>query len=84
VTTEKRGKADLHIHTSFSDGMASARELLDHVETETDLDVIAVTDHETCAGPGHETVGARNYRFELVTGAGDDDQGTWRCSWTTA
>ncbi len=71
MTMEKRGKADLHIHTSFSDGMASARELLDHVETETDLDVIAVTDHDDVRGAlkAREIWARGNYRFELVTGA---------------
>ena len=71
MTTEKSGKADLHMHTSFSDGMASARELLDHVETETDLDVIAVTDHDDIMGAlkAREIWARGNYRFELVTGA---------------
>src|SRR3990167_7771314 len=37
----RRGKADLHVHTASGDGMASPRQILDYVEAETDLDVIA-------------------------------------------
>ena len=41
------GKADLHIHTRYGDGMATVPELLRYVEERTDLDVIAVTEHDT-------------------------------------
>lgn len=64
------GKADLHIHSSHSDGMADVRALLDHVESRTDLDVIAVTDHDDIRG----TLAARDawscgsYRFQVVPG----------------
>ena len=44
--TAKLGRADLHIHTLASDGTAGISEILDHVERSTDLDVIAITDHE--------------------------------------
>lgn len=44
--TERLGRADLHIHTLASDGTAGIAEILDHVERNTDLDVIAITDHE--------------------------------------
>ena len=44
--TERRGRADLHIHTLASDGTASVAEILDRVEREAVLDVIAITDHE--------------------------------------
>jgi hypothetical protein len=40
------GKADVHIHSIASDGTASAAQILDYAETQTDLDVIAVADHE--------------------------------------
>ena len=45
-----RGRADLHLHTSFSDGWPSPAEVVDHVTLETELDVIAVTDHDTIEG----------------------------------
>ena len=40
------GQADVHIHSIASDGTACAAEILDHVELYTDLDVIAIADHE--------------------------------------
>jgi len=40
------GRADLHIHSQASDGTSSVVEILEHVEHYTDLDVIAITDHE--------------------------------------
>jgi Predicted metal-dependent phosphoesterases (PHP family) len=64
------GKADLHIHTSYSDGMADVPTLLAYVESHTDLDVIAVTDHDDIRG----SLAARNawaggtYRFQVVPG----------------
>ena len=45
-----RGLADLHLHTSFSDGWPSPAEVVDHVTLETGLDVIAITDHDTIEG----------------------------------
>jgi len=44
--TDRLGRADLHIHTLASDGIDSIATILDHVEHATDLDVIAITDHE--------------------------------------
>ncbi len=71
MTAEKRGKADLHVHTSFSDGMAGARELLDYVEAHTDLDVLAITDHDDIRGAlqARDIWARGSYRFGLVTGA---------------
>jgi predicted metal-dependent phosphoesterase TrpH len=44
--TARLGRADLHIHTLASDGTSGILEILDHVERQTDLDVVAITDHE--------------------------------------
>ena len=44
--TDRLGRADLHIHTLASDGTASVAEILDRVERDAVLDVIAITDHE--------------------------------------
>jgi len=40
------GQADMHIHSIASDGTASAAQILEHAESRTDLDVIAIADHE--------------------------------------
>ncbi len=44
--TARLGRADLHIHTLASDGTDGIATILAHVERSTDLDVIAITDHE--------------------------------------
>jgi predicted metal-dependent phosphoesterase TrpH len=44
--TERHGRADLHIHTIASDGIADVVSILDHVAERGELDVIAITDHE--------------------------------------
>lgn len=64
------GKADMHLHTLYSDGTASVQQLLDHVERRTDLDVIAVTDHERIDGAlrAREIHAAGDYSFDLVVG----------------
>jgi predicted metal-dependent phosphoesterase TrpH len=43
------GTADLHIHTHFSDGADSPRDVLRWAERKR-LDVIAITDHDTIEG----------------------------------
>lgn len=70
MSAARPGKADLHIHTSASDGMADAQELLDYVETKTDLDVIAVTDHDNPKGAEavREAWAKGRYRFEVIPG----------------
>jgi predicted metal-dependent phosphoesterase TrpH len=40
------GKADAHIHSIASDGTGSASQILDYAENRTDLDLIAIADHE--------------------------------------
>ncbi len=43
-------KADLHIHSRHSDGLASIPDIMEYVSTRTDLKVIAITDHNTIEG----------------------------------
>jgi predicted metal-dependent phosphoesterase TrpH len=68
--TAKLGRADLHIHTLASDGTAGIIEILDHVERETDLDVIAITDHERidAALAARAISRDRGLRAEVVVG----------------
>ena len=40
------GTADLYLHTALGDGLPELPEILAHVEEQTDLDVIAVTEHD--------------------------------------
>lgn len=64
------GRADMHLHTLYSDGTMGVQTLLDHVERHTTLDLVAVTDHERIDGAlrAREIVAAGNYHFEVVIG----------------
>jgi predicted metal-dependent phosphoesterase TrpH len=44
------GRADLHMHTTASDGWPSPSQLVDHAARRAGLNVIAVTDHDTIEG----------------------------------
>ena len=62
--------ADLHLHTLASDGLIGPQALVDHVVAHTDLDVIAVTDHDetSAAHEAREHAARRGYRLEVVPG----------------
>ncbi|MDI6857340.1 MAG: PHP-associated domain-containing protein [Dehalococcoidia bacterium] len=64
------GKADIHIHSAVGDGMAGPQEILDYVEANTDLSVIAVTDHDDLTGglKARELWARGRYRFEVIAG----------------
>jgi len=64
------GKADLHIHSATGDGTATVKEILDYVEYCTDLDLIAITDHDDIRGAyeAWEWVQRQRYSFEVVIG----------------
>jgi predicted metal-dependent phosphoesterase TrpH len=63
-------KADIHIHSDYSDGRPSIEEILDYVQNKTNLDVIAITDHDTIEGAqyAHSLMKKKKYRFELIIG----------------
>jgi predicted metal-dependent phosphoesterase TrpH len=61
-------KADLHIHTTHSDGAASVSELLGHVARDTDLHAIAITDHDTITGAQQAARLARQFGIEVIIG----------------
>lgn len=65
-----RAKADMHLHSLYSDGTASVGDILDWVEERTDLDVVAITDHERIDGAQRalELHARRGYGFDLVAG----------------
>jgi predicted metal-dependent phosphoesterase TrpH len=68
--TQKLGRADLHIHTLASDGTAGVVEILDQAEQRTELDVIAITDHERIdAALAARTIARdRDLRVQVVIG----------------
>jgi predicted metal-dependent phosphoesterase TrpH len=74
------GKADLHAHTchdSWGDGNQTVEELLRHVEEETDLDIFAITDHDSTDAARHAwDLSRRNgYRFTFIPGVEVTNQG---------
>ena len=68
--TARLGRADLHIHTLASDGTSGIIEILERVERDTDLDVIAITDHERIdAAVAARTIARdRGLRAEVIVG----------------
>jgi predicted metal-dependent phosphoesterase TrpH len=70
IMRERCGRADLHMHTTYSDGTGAVEDVLAHVQHATPLDVIAITDHDTIEGAlrARELAGKRRYRFEVIVG----------------
>lgn len=64
----KYSAADLHVHTTASDGTASPREVLEWVCEHTDLSVIAICDHNTVDGALEAAAMAHEYPIEVVVG----------------
>ena len=64
------GKADLHIHSTYSDGIDSIPKILEFVEHQTDLDIIAIADHDDVRGAheARELAARRGYRVQVILG----------------
>jgi predicted metal-dependent phosphoesterase TrpH len=64
------GRADLHIHSSVGDGLASVQEIVDYAEHALGLDLIAITDHDEIRGAlaAREYAARRGYHVQVVTG----------------
>ena len=69
-TTAPMGTADLHLHTLASDGTAGVVEILEHVDANTDLDLIAITDHDRidAAVAARAIARDRGLRAEVIVG----------------
>ena len=65
------GKADLHMHSTFSDGYASIEDILQYVEHQTDLDVVAITDHDCIEGSlrAWNLALSGSFRVQVIVGA---------------
>lgn len=66
----KHGKADLHMHSTYSDGSGTIEQILEHVQQHTELDVIALTDHDVIEGAlrAHDLWQRGSYRFDFIIG----------------
>jgi len=63
------GFADLHIHSIYSyDGTCTIPAILKHVAEKTDLNVIAITDHNTIAGIQEAKDLGPHYGIEVIPG----------------
>jgi predicted metal-dependent phosphoesterase TrpH len=64
------GRADLHIHTRFSDGWPSPGSVVEHVARNLTLDVIAITDHDTIEGAlrARDLAHAQDTPYEVIVG----------------
>jgi len=68
--TDRLGRADLHIHTLASDGTSSVAEILEFVAARTELDLVAIADHERidAALAARQMAREQERRFEIVIG----------------
>src|SRR5437763_2622730 len=66
----KLGRADLHMHSTYSDGLATIEQILQRVQHHTNLDVIALTDHDQIEGAlrARDLWAKGSYRFDFVVG----------------
>ncbi len=67
---QKLGRADLHMHSRYSDGLGTIGEILDFISQRGELDVIAITDHDTIEGAlrARELAWKQGARFEVIVG----------------
>jgi predicted metal-dependent phosphoesterase TrpH len=66
----RTGRADVHLHTDEVDGLQSVADLLDYAEHQTNLDVVAITDHDEVRGAwkAREHAAQRNLRVQVISG----------------
>ena len=64
------GRADFHLHSTYSDGLGTIQQILHDVQHNTDLDVIALTDHNVVEGAlrARDLWAKGNYRFDFIVG----------------
>lgn len=68
MTLTLNGRADLHIHTNFSDGVASPQDTLDFIAEHRQLDVVAITDHDVLDGSLWAYHHRHRYPFDIIPG----------------
>ena len=60
-------KIDLHVHSMYSDGTNSPKELVD-MAVSIGLRAMALTDHDTIDGVPHAIEAARDYDITIIPG----------------
>ena len=66
--SEWTGRADIHMHTTASDGFSSVEAVLDHIAELGTLDVIAITDHDVLDSSLWAYNHRAQYPFEIIPG----------------
>jgi predicted metal-dependent phosphoesterase TrpH len=61
------GRADLHLHTTFSDGLYTPAQIVD-LARRSGLAAIALTDHDTLGGVSQAQQAARGSNLEVIPG----------------
>jgi hypothetical protein len=62
------GRADLHMHTTASDGVADVRTMLEYAAEYRQLDVLAITDHDRIESSLWAASQQGRYPFDIVPG----------------
>ncbi len=64
------GRADVHLHTDAVDGLQSVEQLLAYAEHQTDLSVVAITDHDeiSAALRACDLAARQGYRVAVIAG----------------
>lgn len=62
------GRADIHMHTTASDGFYTVQEVLDHIARMGTLDVIAITDHDEISASLWAYEHREQYPFDIIPG----------------
>jgi DNA polymerase III alpha subunit (gram-positive type) len=65
---ELTGQADIHMHTNASDGLPTAKQVLDSVAKREHLDVIAITDHDVLEASLWAYEQRSKYAFDIIPG----------------
>ena len=68
MSSQPWSKADLHVHSTYSDGGHDIHTILEHVALSTDLRVLAVTDHDTIDGAFEARRLGPRYGVEVIVG----------------
>lgn len=66
-TNGERGRVDLHVHTTASDGQYSPSEIV-HMALKIGLKVVGITDHDTTEGVAEAIEAARGTNLEVLSG----------------
>ncbi len=75
MDTQLQGRADLHMHTTASDGFYCVEDVLDHIAEQAQLNVIAITDHDVMEASLWAYEHRHLYPFDIVPGVEVSSEG---------